>query len=163
GDGNSKLSWGPSNSMHTRRSHLVLLGLIILALIGVALIGIPGSPAHKNAKLGLDLQGGIEVVLKATPPKGTKVTNDGLDTAVNITRDRRTGLGVSETDARKQQPDQIVTQLRGVKTPARAASIVGETAQLELYDLETSLLPPSITATGLPNVTTSLYDLLAGQ
>ncbi|MET0201973.1 MAG: hypothetical protein ABW245_08975, partial [Gaiellaceae bacterium] len=44
--------------------------MILAALAGVALLAIPGSPAHKKVTLGLDLQGGLEVVLKAVPPKG---------------------------------------------------------------------------------------------
>ena len=54
------------------------------ALVGVALLAIPGSPAHKKTRLGLDLQGGLEVVLQAIPPKGEKVTQQGLDNAVSI-------------------------------------------------------------------------------
>ena len=56
--------------MHTRRNHLILIGLIAAAVVGVALLGVPGSPAHKKTRLGLDLQGGLEVVLQAVPPKG---------------------------------------------------------------------------------------------
>jgi preprotein translocase subunit SecD len=56
--------------MSNRRSYLILVGLILAALAGAALLAIPGSPAHKKVTLGLDLQGGLEVVLKAVPPKG---------------------------------------------------------------------------------------------
>ena len=49
--------------MHTRRNHLILVGLIMAAVVGVALLGVPGSPAHKKTRLGLDLQGGVSVVL----------------------------------------------------------------------------------------------------
>ena len=57
--------------MRERRNHLTLVGLIVAALIGVALIAVPGSPFHRSATLGLDLQGGLEVVLKAVPPRVT--------------------------------------------------------------------------------------------
>ncbi len=56
--------------MNDRRSYLILLGLILAALVGVALLAIPGSPIQRKPRLGLDLQGGLEVVLKAVPPKG---------------------------------------------------------------------------------------------
>ena len=55
--------------MRQRRNYLFLLGLIIAALVGVALLAVPSSPAHKKSHLGLDLQGGLEVVLQAVPPK----------------------------------------------------------------------------------------------
>jgi SecD/SecF fusion protein len=149
--------------VHSRRSHLVLLGLIVLAVTGAALLVIPGAPWHRKATLGLDLQGGLEVVLKAVPPKGQQVTQDGLDRSVDIMRNRIDKLGVTETDVRKQSGDQIVIQLAGVHDPAKAAAIVGKTAQLQLYDLEPDLTGPSATLQGvvtLPVATTSLYNLL---
>ena len=79
--------------MQKRRPHLILLALITAILAVVALLGIPGSPIHKKATLGLDLQGGFEVILKAQPPKGVQVTSDGLNRSVDIIRDRTNKLG----------------------------------------------------------------------
>ena len=56
--------------MKERRNHLILVALILAALVGSALLAIPGSPVHRSPVLGLDLQGGFEVVLKAVPPTG---------------------------------------------------------------------------------------------
>ena len=147
--------------MTNRRSHLTLVGLILAALAGVAALAIPGSPVHKKVTLGLDLQGGLEVVLKAQPAKGQKLDSSALDRSVSIMRQRVDKLGVSEPEIRKQGSNQIVIELAGVHDPAKAASIIGKTAQLELYDLETSLTGPSITASGNPQQTTSLFQLLS--
>jgi SecD/SecF fusion protein len=76
-------------------------------------------------------------------------------------RNRVDKLGVSEPDVRKQGSDQIVIQLAGVHDPAKAAAIIGKTAQLELYDLEADLTGPSIDSQGFPAGTPSLYNLLA--
>ena len=65
-------------------------------------------------------------------------------------RNRVDKLGVSEPEIRKQPPDQIVIQLPAVHDVNQAASIIGQTAQLELYDMETSLVPPSIDASQNP-------------
>src|SRR3954471_11426039 len=146
--------------MSNRRSHLILVGLILTALAGVALLAIPSSPAHKKVTLGLDLQGGLEVVLKAKPPPGKTCDSACMDRSVSIMRSRVDKLGVSEPEIRKQGKDQIVIELAGVRDPAVAANLIGKTAQLELYDLETSLTGPSITATGNPVETTDLYGLL---
>jgi protein-export membrane protein SecD len=147
--------------MTNRRSHLTLVGVLLAALAGVAALGIPGSPVHKKVNLGLDLQGGLEVVYKAHPPKDEKVTSQGMDLSVNRMRDRVDKLGVSEPEIRKQGADQIVIELPGVHDPARAAQIIGTTAQLELYDLETSLVSPySVSVTGAPLQTSDLYALL---
>jgi SecD/SecF fusion protein len=145
----------------SRRSHLVLVCLIVLALVGTALLAVPGSPIHRGVKKGLDLQGGLEVVLKAQPPPGHKLTSADLDRAVSIMRNRVDKLGVASPEIRKQGTDQIVIQLAGVHNPEQAASIIGSTAQLELYDLETALVPPSVTTTGTAVATTNLYQLLS--
>ncbi len=147
--------------MNDRRSYLILLGLILAALIGVAFLAFPGSPVHRKPRLGLDLQGGLEVVLKAVPPKGKKLTASDVDRSISIMRDRIDKLGVSEPEIRKQGSDQIVIELAGVSNPAAAAAIIGKTAQLQFYDLEADLVPPSIDAQGFPVATTSLYALLA--
>ena len=149
--------------MRQRRNYLILLGLIIAALVGAALLIIPGSPAHKKARLGLDLQGGLEVVLQAVPPKNHKLTSADLDRSVSIMRNRIDKLGVSEPEIRKQGSSQIVIQLAGVHDPKKAAELIGKTAQLELFDLEADLTGPSISAQGFPTPATSLFDLLAGQ
>ncbi len=148
--------------MRERRNHLVLVGLILAALVGVALLAIPGSPIHRKPILGLDLQGGLEVVLKAVPPKGHELTAEDLDRSVGIMRNRIDKLGVSEPELRKQGSDQIVIQLAGVTDPKQAAALIGKTAQLELYDLEQDLTGPSIGASG-PVATASLYNLLVGE
>ena len=147
--------------MNDRRSYLILLGLILVALLGVAFIALPGSPGHKKPRLGLDLQGGLEVVLKAVPPKGKKLATSDVDRSVSIMRDRIDRLGVSEPEIRRQGSDQIVIQLAGVRNPQAAAAIIGKTAQLQFYDLEADLVSPSIDAQGFPVASPSLYALLA--
>ncbi len=148
--------------MRERRNHLILVGFIVAALAGVALLGVPGSPFHRSATLGLDLQGGLEVVLKAVPPKGGELTEDDLDRSVDIMRNRIDKLGVSEPEVRKQGDDQIVIQLAGVTDPEKAAELIGKTAQLELYDLEQDITGPSIGAQGAV-ATDSLFELLGGN
>jgi len=147
--------------MTNRRTYLILVGLILAALAGVVALGIPGSPVHKKVTLGLDLQGGLEVVLKAQPAKGQKLDSAALDRSVSIMRQRVDKLGVAEPEIRKQGSNQIVIELAGVHDPAKAAAIIGKTAQLELYDLETSVTGPSITAAGNPQQSPSLDALLS--
>src|SRR4051812_11094315 len=79
-------------------------------------------------------------------------------------RQRVDKLGVSEPEIRKQGTNQIVIQLPGVRDPQRAAKIIGATAQLQLFDLETAATGPSAAdQQGNVQATTSLFDLLAGQ
>jgi SecD/SecF fusion protein len=145
----------------SRRSHLVLIGLIVLALVGTALIAVPGSPAHRSLRKGLDLQGGLEVVLKAVPPKGHQLTSEDMSRSIDIMRNRVDKLGVASPLIRQQGSNEIDIQLAGIHDPAAAAAIIGKTAQLELYDLVPALLSPSVDSAGNPTPLTSLYTLLS--
>jgi SecD/SecF fusion protein len=140
-----------------RRRHLTLLAIILAALAGTAALAVYRSPT-----LGLDLQGGLEVVLKANPPKGHKLTTDDLNRSIDIMRNRIDKLGVSEPEIRKQGSNQIVIQLAGVHDPASAAKLIGKTAVLQFYDFEADLTGPSLQGgiQKVPVATGSLFDLL---
>jgi SecD/SecF fusion protein len=145
-----------------RRPHLTLVALIVAGLIGVGLLATPGSPLDDKPTLGLDLQGGLEVTLKAVPPPNRPLQESDLNRSVEILRERVDALGVAEPEIRKQGDDQIVIDLPGVKDPDRVIGILGQTAQLELFDLEPSLAPPSSSG-GFAAPKETLYELLAGQ
>ncbi|MBA3383974.1 MAG: protein translocase subunit SecD [Actinobacteria bacterium] len=148
--------------MNTRRSYLVLVSLIVLALVGVGLIALPQSPFYKKPVLGLDLQGGLQVVLKADPPPGRPLTENDLKRSETIIRNRIDKLGVSEPIVARQGENQISVMLAGVTDVNRARELIGKTAQLEFYDLQGDLVPPSISR-GTPIPTEQLYNLLVGQ
>src|SRR6476659_8873229 len=147
----------------TRRASIVVVSLVVAGLVGVVLMAVPSSPIHQKVTLGLDLQGGLEITKQAVPPKGRSLTKEDLSRSVSIMRDRVDRLGVSEPEIRTQGSDQITIQLPGVKDAEAAVEILGKTAQLELFDLETSLVAPSIDINGNPQPRSSVYDLLAGQ
>ncbi len=150
--------------MAERRSHLILMGLISVALLGVILLAVPGTPIHKKPTLGLDLQGGLEVVLKAKPDKGQPFGKSDLSRSVEIMRQRVDAIGVSEPEIRTQGSDQIVIELPGVHNQERAAELIGKTAKLELYDLQGDLVPQaSLDVQGFPIAQTSLFQLLSTQ
>ena len=138
------------------------MGLILVALLGAALLAIPGTPIHKKPTLGLDLQGGLEVVLKAKPDKGQPFTKADLSRSVEIMRSRVDKIGVSEPEIRTQGKDQIVIELPGVSDQERAAELIGKTAKLELYDLQGDLVTgASIDLQGFPVAQTSVFQLLS--
>jgi SecD/SecF fusion protein len=143
-----------------RRNYLLLVGAIALALIGAVMIAMPGSPAYKKPTLGLDLQGGLEVILRAVPDKGQQITPQGMQTAQSIIQKRANGTGVASPNIAVQGGDEIVVQLAGVHDPAKAAAIIGKTGQLQFFDFEQDLAPPTVSATGQPAPVASLYSLL---
>ncbi len=120
------------------RRYLLTLLAIAGALVGVAALAMVKSPT-----LGLDLQGGLAVVLQAEAPKGQTVDRAGMDRSIEIMRARIDRLGVTEPEIRRQGEDQIIIELPGVHDADRAASIVGTTARLEFYDLQNDALPPT--------------------
>jgi SecD/SecF fusion protein len=122
----------------SRRPHIILLLLIAVTLGGVFLFAAPSSPLYKAPKLGLDLKGGLQVVLKAKP--GQTVTAAGMSHSISIMRKRVDKLGVAEPDVRTQGTNQIVIDLPGLKDPKRAEAVIGKLAKLELFDLEAKLV-----------------------
>src|SRR6188472_1856616 len=81
--------------------------------------------------LGLDLQGGISIVL--FPVQGSDLS--ALNTATEVIRNRVDGLGIAEPDVQRQG-DTIVVNLPGVKDRAKAESLVGETAELRFRQVQ---------------------------
>ena len=129
------------------------VGLVALApVVGVivGLLALPASPLHQAPTLGLDLQGGLEVTLQAVPPRDRELTQEDLDRSVEIIRNRVDKIGVSEPEIRKQGDNQIVVGLAGVFDQARAADLIGQTAQLEFYDLAGHADPLSLDGSGNP-------------
>jgi preprotein translocase subunit SecD len=127
-----------------RRNYLLVIGVITALLVGAVLLAVPGSPGYKKPTLGLDLQGGLEVVLQALPPHGQQVTAANMQTAQNIMVSRVDKLGVTSPNVATQGTDEIVIQLAGIHDPAKAAAVIGSTGQLHFYDFEKDLAPPTV-------------------
>jgi SecD/SecF fusion protein len=143
-----------------RRNYLLLMGAIFAALVGAVMLAIPGSPIYQKPTLGLDLRGGLEVILRATPNKGTKLTTQGMQTAQQIMEHRANGTGVAAPSVAIQGTDEIVIQLAGVHDPAKAAKVIGTTGSLQIFDFETSLEQPTVAGNQQPAPVGSLYKLL---
>ncbi|MGD0165919.1 MAG: protein translocase subunit SecD [Gaiellaceae bacterium] len=145
--------------MSSRRAHITLLLLIAATLAGVFLVASPGSPLYKAPKLGLDLKGGLQVVLKAKPFGNRLVTSTDMSHSVNIMRNRVDALGVSEPDIRTQGHNEIVIDLPGVTDTARAMSVIKANAVLMLFDLERRLVN-GVSALSFVPQPRKLYPLL---
>jgi preprotein translocase subunit SecD len=104
-----------------RKLWLPLVFIVVAAIGGLAATLMSGS----SPELGLDLQGGVSVVLEPT----SNASSDALGQSVEIIRDRVDALGVAEPEITRQG-DAIVVQLPGVKNRDRALELVGQTAEL---------------------------------
>src|SRR5438093_1762420 len=134
-----------------------LLGIVGLAAVLLGVVIASGD----HPLLGLDLRGGVSVVLKPN----RKVPNSSLNKAVDIIRSRVDALGVAEPDISRQGQN-VVISLPGVKDPDRALTLVGQTAELRFRPVLEQLPPgnsssTSTTVAGQPAQTTDSNALTA--
>ena len=109
-----------------RRQVTYVVGIIAISVAGLVYTFASGN----EPLLGLDLQGGASVVLEPEPlPDGQEITEETLDQAVDIIRNRVDGLGVREPEVTRQG-ETILVQIPGVEDQQRAIDLVGQTAEL---------------------------------
>jgi preprotein translocase subunit SecD len=135
------------------RRHVIQL-IVSIALVAIPLVAVFAS--NTTPQLGLDLQGGISVVL--APKQGVKVESGTLGQAVNIIRNRVDSLGVAEPEI-SRQGNNIIIDLPGVKDRDKALQIVGQTAELRfrgvLQTLPAENVEVTTTTTTAPAATTT--------
>jgi len=91
-------------------------------------------PLQERINLGLDLQGGMHLVLKVDTDKVKEEVVDisGLtEIAIGVLERRINGIGVREPVIQRQGKDHILIQLPGITDRERALSLIGQTALLE--------------------------------
>lgn len=137
----------------SRSQRFSALLVVAVAILGAAYTLISGN----KPLLGLDLQGGVSVVLQPTAP----ASDEALDQSVEILRARVDALGVAEPEI-SRQGNTILVNLPGAKEQKRALALVGETAELRfrpvLFDLSAL---GAATATN-PSDATGSTDTTAG-
>lgn len=117
-----------------------ILGIIVIVMVCGLLIWPPFTVRDKDGKivqkgkinLGLDLQGGMHVVLRVDTAKlALDAKKDAVDRAMEVIRNRVDQFGVGEMSIQRQGKDNIIVQLPGVTDRERALEIIGKTAHLE--------------------------------
>ena len=132
--------------MGGKRRYLFVL-LFVLGLVGVSALVI----ASKETKLGLDLQGGLELVYQGQPTgTATSVSGQDIEDSISIIEKRTNQLGVSESEVARLGNENITVSLPGITDANRAAEQVGTTAQLYFYDWEPNLIGPERAIGGHP-------------
>jgi len=100
------------------------------------------------------------VVLQAQTREGVPLRREDLDTVVSIIRKRAESLGV-KVIVQPEGQDRVIIQFPGRRVTRRESLPLTDPGVLEFFDLETSLVGPSIDSHGAPVEHTSLYELLA--
>lgn len=103
----------------------LLLLVVIIAVAGVVLYKVPLS-------LGLDLRGGVHVVMQAQERPDIKVTEETMQRVVSVIERRVNGMGVSEPIIQRQGARRVIIQLPGIYDQEAAIDTIGKTAQLEI-------------------------------
>lgn len=111
---------------------------IIALLVSLALV--IGSvvafwPLDTRITKGLDIQGGLSVILTAQETDGKPVTTSDLDRAELIVANRINRLGASEATVQKQGNSSILVQIPGLKNADEALAALGSTGKLEFVEL----------------------------
>jgi len=130
------------------RRHIIWLGVIIaLTLFSIWVIlpdnqgvvtdtngdGEPDINFPLHQSLGLDIVGGLRVLLQAELPPGSFTVDDLREAANNVSR-RVNALGVGEATVQVQGSDRVLVELPGVTDPQAAVDTIRETAQLEFVN-----------------------------
>ncbi len=107
---------------------------ILAIVITLALVGTFFSRVITSTKLGLDLQGGIEILYLVKPIEGETLNEELMDSTVQILEKRINTFGISETVISKEGDDMIRIQVPGVDDQSSARELLGSSAVLTFRD-----------------------------
>lgn len=121
-----------------KRSRIVAFFLIVI-LLG-SMMGVTTKDIMGNIKLGLDLQGGFEVLYEVIPEKGQKINEKILASTAEALNKRINKLGVSEPSIQVEGDDRIRVQLAGVHDQNKAREMLSTEAKLSFRDVNDNLM-----------------------
>ncbi len=107
---------------------IALLVFLCLAMTGLAALSFTYARTHINR--GLDIAGGISILLEAVDDNGRDVTDDAIDRAIAIIQNRIDELGVVEPVVQKQGENRVRVELPGLEDEKTARELIGRTAML---------------------------------
>jgi preprotein translocase subunit SecD len=115
------------------RNDWIRFGTVLLVLFGSLALLYPFWPLKDVVPLGLDLQGGVRLVLQAqdVAEMTSQQRQDTLDRVITILNNRVDQYGMANAEIRRMGSERILVNLPGTKDPAEARSLIGQTAMLE--------------------------------
>ena len=106
--------------MSETRRNLSIMGLVVALTIAAG-----AAVVVKGFTLGLDLRGGLEVVLKARPTDNQTITSDTLTQAADVMRRRIDPRGILQPEIRTSPSDNTIDiSIPGVKNPNAVANLL---------------------------------------
>ncbi len=117
----------------TDRRNIWLLILTTLLVIGSIILFMP---PQEKINQGLDIQGGLSVVLTASSTDGEAITDEDMEASRTIIESRVNALGASEAVVQVQGGNQILVQIPGLSDTQTALDTIGKTGKLEFARLD---------------------------
>ena len=117
---------------HDRRNVWLLVLTTLLVVVSAVLF----TPPNEKINQGLDIQGGLSVVLTAKSTDGEPVTPEDMEKSRAIIESRVNALGASEATVQEQGTDQILVQIPGLSDTEQALATIGRTGSLEFARLD---------------------------
>ncbi len=115
-----------------RRNLWLLIITVVLMVASVVMF----TPLNEKINQGLDIQGGLSVVLTANSTDGSDVSSEDMSTSRDIIESRVNSLGASEATVQKQGDNQILVQIPGLSDTQDALNTIGRTGKLEMARLD---------------------------
>lgn len=103
--------------------------LVFITILAVGALAF--KPLANVMKLGLDLRGGVHVLMQAQNTPEHTVTSEDMAALEGVMRERVDQLGITEPLIQREGSDRLIIELAGYDNPEEAINIIGKTAQLE--------------------------------
>jgi preprotein translocase subunit SecD len=119
----------------TRGDWLRLGSLLAIIIAGIVLITVPFRPLKDVVKLGLDLQGGVRLVLEGegVAEMTDEQQTETMNRAIEILKNRVDSYGLANAEIRRYGEDRILVNVPGATDPEEARRLIGQTAVLEFH------------------------------
>ena len=119
-----------------KKSRFVVFGITVITIL--VIIAASFGSVKDNMKLGLDLQGGFEILYEVSPLDGKDMPD--MSAVAESVNKRVDVLGVNEPEITVEGNDRIRVQLAGVKNAEQARRVISSTANLTFRDVNDKLL-----------------------
>ena len=112
------------------------VGALVVMLALCAACAVAFTPVGEKITQGLDIQGGVSVILSASKSDGTQPTSEDMQIATSIVQSRVNALGASEATVQQQGASSILVQIPGATDATSTVEAIGQTGHLEFVRLD---------------------------
>lgn len=108
--------------------------VVLVVVLGVCVLGF--TPLGERITTGLDIQGGVSVIMRAQNTDGSTPSSGDMVTATSIVQNRVNALGAAETSVQQQGSSSILIQIPGATNADEVIDTLGQTGHLEFVRVD---------------------------